>query len=75
MTTTAGSQITPHRPASLPALQAADRGVAEALESVLSDNTQRVYGTQWGLFESWSAEVGLRSLPAEARTVARYLEV
>ena len=38
--------IVPRPPASLPALLAADRGVADALESVLSDNTQRVYGAQ-----------------------------
>ena len=74
MTTAASDpQIVPHQPASLPALRAADRGVADALESVLSDNTQRVYGTQWRLFNDWCADVGLRSLPAEPLTVARYL--
>ncbi len=57
----------------MPALRAADRGVADALESVLSDNTQRVYGTQWRLFTGWCGEVGLHSLPAEPLTVARYL--
>ena len=30
-----------------PALRAADQGVADALESLLSDNTRRVYGAQW----------------------------
>ena len=73
MSTAASTQIVPHQPASLPALRAADRGVADALESVLSDNTQRVYGTQWRLFNDWCADVGLRSLPAEPLTVARYL--
>ena len=73
MTTVYGPQIVPHRPASLPELRAADRGVAEALESVLSDNTRRVYGTQWRLFDEWCGEVGLNSLPAEPLTVARYL--
>ena len=73
MTTAAGHQIVPHRPASLPELRAADQGVAQALESVISDNTRRVYGTQWRLFESWCGEMGLASLPAEPRTVARYL--
>ena len=34
MTTAADQQIVPHEPASLPELRAADRGVAEALESV-----------------------------------------
>ena len=57
----------------MPELRAADQGVAEALESVLSDNTRRVYGTQWRIFEGWCDEVGLRSLPAEPLTVARYL--
>ena len=43
MSTAADPQIVRHRPASLPALRAADQGVADALESVLSDNTRRVY--------------------------------
>ena len=49
------------------------QGVASALESVLSDNTNRVYKTQWKLFDEWCSDVGLRSLPAEPLTVARYL--
>ena len=73
MTTAANAQIVPHQLASLPSLRAADQGVADALESVLSDNTQRVYGAQWRLFADWCADVGLRSLPAEPLTVARYL--
>ena len=73
MTTAASAQIVLREPASLPALRAADQGVADALESVLSDNTNRVYGTQWRLFDEWCAEVGLVSLPAEPLTVARYL--
>ena len=47
MTTAASTQIVLREPASLPALRAADQGVADALESVLSENTNRVYGTQW----------------------------
>ena len=66
-------QIVPHQPASLPALRAADQAVADALEAVLSDNTRRVYGTQWRIFTGWCDEVGLISLPAEPLTVARYL--
>ena len=73
MTTIAGTQIVPVEPPSLPALRAADRGVADALGSVLADNTRRVYGTQWKLFVGWCDEVGLASLPAEPLTVARYL--
>ena len=73
MTTAANPQIVPRQPASLPELRAADQGVADALESVLSDNTQRVYGAQWRLFNDWCGDVGLRSLPAEPLTVARYL--
>ena len=73
MTTAADPQIVPRQPASLPALRAADQGVADALESVLSDNTRRVYGAQWRLFTGWCDEIGLRSLPAEPLTVARYL--
>ena len=76
MTTTAADpQIVPRPPASLPALRAADEGVANALESVLSDNTQRVYAAQWRLFDDWCSDVGLRSLLAEPLTVARYLAV
>ena len=73
MTTSADLQIVPREPAILPELRAADQGVADALESVLSDNTRRVYGTQWRLFTGWSGETGLSSLPAEPLTVARYL--
>ena len=73
MTTAADLQIVPREPSSLPELRAADRGVADSLESVLSDNTRRVYGTQWRLFNDWCDEVGLTSLPAEPLTVARYL--
>ena len=59
MTTAAGSlQIVPQSPPSAPALRAADEAVADALESVLSDNTQRVYGAQWRLFTGWCDEVG-----------------
>ena len=65
--------IVPRPPATTPALRAADQGVADALESVLSDNTRRVYGAQWRLFNDWCDLVGLRSLPAEPLTVARYL--
>ena len=76
MTTTASDpQIVPRPPAAAPALRAADQGVADALESLLSDNTRRVYAAQWRLFTEWSDSVGLRSLPAEPLTVARYLAV
>ena len=30
-----------------------------ALESVLSDNTRRVYGAQWRFFTGWCDEIGL----------------
>ena len=74
MTTIAAVQeLVPHQAPSIPALRAADRGVASSLESVLSDNTRRVYGTQWRLFQGWCDEVGLSALPAEPLTVARYL--
>ena len=74
MTTTASDpQVVPREPTFLPALRAADQGVASALESVLFDNTRRVYGAQWRLFNDWCNEVSLRALPAEPLTVARYL--
>ena len=47
MTTTASDpQIVPRPPAAAPALRAADQGVADALESLLSDNTRRAYAAQ-----------------------------
>ena len=59
MTTAASDpQIVPQSPPSAPALRAADQGVADALEAVLSDNTRRVYGAQWKLFDGWCGEVG-----------------
>ena len=70
MTTAASADIMPREAASLPALRAADQGVANALEAVLSDNTQRVYGTQWRIFTGWCDEVGLVSLPAGTRVCA-----
>ena len=73
MTTTVGQELVPHQSPSVPALRAADQGVASSLESVLSDNTHRVYGTQWRIFTGWCDEMGLTSLPAEPLTVARYL--
>ena len=76
MTTAASDpQIIPRQPAGTLALRAADRGVADALESVLSENTRRVYGAQWRLFNDWCGDVDLPSLPAEPLTVARYLAV
>ena len=75
MTTTAGPDIMPREAASLPELRAADRGVADALESVLSNNTRRVYSAQWRIFTDWCGDVGLRALPADPLTVARYLAV
>ena len=66
MTTAASDpQIVPRPPTSSPALRAADEAVADALESVLADNTRRVYGAQWRLFTDWCDEVGLQSMPAE----------
>ena len=60
MTTAAGSlQTVPESPPSAPALRAADQGVADALTSVLSENTRRVYGAQWRLFTGWCDEVGV----------------
>ena len=73
MTTAASPDIMPQEPASLPELRAAYQGVASSLEAVLSDNTRRVYGTQWKLFTDWCDEVGLSALPADPLTVARYL--
>ena len=59
MNTAAGPQIVLRQPPPSPALRAADQGVASALESVLSDNTRRVYGAQWRIFDDWCADVAL----------------
>ena len=75
MTTSTGPHIVPRPPAAAPELRAADQGVADALESVLSDHTRRVYGSQWRLFNDWCDSVVLRSMPAEPLTVARDLAV
>ena len=76
MTTAAADpHIAPYQPSAAPALRAADEAVADALESVLSDHTRRAYGAQWRIFTDWCRDVGLRSLPAESLTVARYLAV
>ena len=40
---------------------------------MLSENIRRVYGAQWRIFADWCGDVGLRPLPAEPLTVARYL--
>ena len=73
MTAAAGAHVVPREAASLPELRAADQGVASSLEAVLSDNTRRTYDAQWRIFQRWCEEVGLRPLPAEPLTVARYL--
>ena len=75
MNTAADPRIVLRQPPPSPALRAADRGVAAALTAVLSDNTRRVYGAQWRLYVDWRGDVGLRALPAEPLTVARYLAV
>ena len=75
MTTYAAAHVVLHQPPPppLPELRAADQGVAQSLEAVLSDNTRRTYDAQWRLFTGWCNQVGLSSLPAEPLTVARYL--
>ena len=75
MTTAASDpEIVLRESAAAPALRAADQGVADALESVLSDNTRRVYAAQWRIVQRLvRLEVGLPSLPAQPLTVARYL--
>ena len=73
MTTATSAEIVPRQHASMPVLRAADRGVADSLEAVLSDHTRRTYDAQWRIFTGWCDEVGLSSLPAEPLTVARYL--
>ena len=57
MTAASDPQIVSRPPAAAPALRAADQGVADALEAVLSNNTRRVYGAQWRLFNEWCDNV------------------
>ena len=74
MTTTAGAQIVPSQPASVPELRAADQGVAESLEAVLSDNTRRTYDAQWRHLHRLVRRPGpLRRCRPSPLTVARYL--
>ena len=73
MTTSVSTPVVPREPAPLPEIRAADQGVAQSLESVLADNTRRTYDAQWRIFTGWCDDVGLRTLPAEPLTVARYL--
>jgi hypothetical protein len=53
-----------------PQLHEALRDYAEAASSAA---TRRVYGSSWRSFTSWCASVGREPLPAEAATVALYL--
>ena len=73
MTTHAGATIVPREPAPLPELRAADRGVAQSLESVLADNTRRVLRDPVAHLRRLVRRGRLASLPAEPLTVARYL--
>ena len=67
MNTAAGSLHTvPESPPPSPALLAVDQGVADALESVLSDNTRRVYAAQWRLFTGWCDSVDLVAALSDA---------
>ena len=67
MTTAASDpQIVPRPSASMQALRAADQGVADALQSVLSNNTRRVYAAQWRIFTGWCDEVGLVAALSDA---------
>ena len=73
MTTAASDpQIVPRPPAGKLALRAADQGVASALESVLSDNTRRVYSAQRARFDlalvAFLSDGGLRRSEAAALT-------
>ena len=59
-----------------PASDPADPEVIVALEDALTDSshTRRAYIAQWRAFDKWCAARGLASVPAEPRTVVRYLE-
>ena len=72
MTVISDTQIVPRPPPSLPELRAADRGVADALEAVLADNTRRVYAAQRACFDlalvAFLSDGGLRRSEAAALT-------
>ena len=72
MTVISDTQIVPRPPPSLPELRAADRGVADALEAVLADNTRRVYAAQRARFDlalvAFLSDGGLRRSEAAALT-------
>ena len=68
---------------SLPARDApADKALADAdvaargyANRSRADSTWRAYEADWRQFSRWCAEAGLQPLPAEPRTVARFLAV
>ena len=75
MTTTADLQIVPRTPAAAPALRAADRGVADALEAILADNTRRVYAAQWRLFNDWCDSGHRRATRRYAKALGGSLDI
>ena len=61
MTTASGAHVVPIEPASLPELAAADRGVADSLEAVLSDAGLRrseAAALTWGDVQRWDDDFG-----------------
>ncbi|WP_280470742.1 tyrosine-type recombinase/integrase [Nocardia farcinica] len=56
-----------------PDLQAADAAAARYSAAATPPNTARTYTSAWTRFQNWCAETGLTALPADPRTVERYL--
>ncbi|MFJ9371211.1 hypothetical protein ACIRRA_43350 [Nocardia sp. NPDC101769] len=58
-----------------PVVDAADELVDRYMAAADADNTTRTYASAWKRFADWCAATGHTALPAEPRTVARYLAV
>lgn len=56
-----------------PVTAAVDGEVLDAARRAMSDNTWRALKADLGVFSRWAAASGLATLPAEPRTVARFL--
>ena len=52
-----------------------DQDTRELLEAALSANTKRTYRAQWQRWDTWCAEQGYASLPADPQHVLRYLRL
>jgi integrase len=67
------TDIVPHRDAALARLEELDEETREYRKKSRADNTKRAYQSDWRHFCAWCEEHHLVPLPAEIRTVERYV--